>query len=217
MDGVLLVSLAGFVMSRLIYVILNFSERINFFKFVSQPGFYWQGALLGGTTALFFYCQALKWDFFKIADLAVFGVTLGLILTKVGQFFSQAFPSPYFSWLNLVEVGLLLITYRLLCVFDKNYRTYEWYKNKKGEASPGFLWASFLGLTSLIYSGSLVLQKWPHPISVLQGFNLAFLLLALLIFYWRSGRGLTIISRSVKKSKGAKKGFRLKAGMEAAK
>jgi prolipoprotein diacylglyceryltransferase len=217
MDGILLVILVGLMSARLGYILLHggqFDRLISCLDLIRKPGFSWQGALLGGIFTLIFYCRKRKWDFYKLADLSVFGVVLGLILAKIGLFLSQTYP----EWIFLIEAVLLALIYQLLLVFDKNYRTYEWYKNKRGEVNPGFLFFSFLGLTSLLSLGVNIFQHWPKLFNSSAVIDFLIILGALIVFYFRSGdRHLTISWPYFKRKEGAKERFRFKTGREAKK
>ncbi|GAG43512.1 unnamed protein product, partial [marine sediment metagenome] len=119
MDGILLVIMAALIVSRIWYVIFNWSASwrigsfISFFDLVKKPGFAWQGALLGGIFTLVVYCKKKKWDFYKLADLSVFGIILGLIFGNIGLFLNNFTPQPIF----LFEAILLIVLYRLLLIF----------------------------------------------------------------------------------------------------
>lgn len=168
MDGNFLVIICSLIGARLWYVFWSFSDfEKNLFKafaIIKIPGFSWFGAFLAGVTALAIYCHRKKWDFFKTADLFVFGLCTGQLFGLVGHFFDGSFygkatslpwgikfpgfdqtrhPSQLYLFL------LIFLILRLLFVFDKNYRTYDWYKNKRGEASPGFLFLAYLMLFSI--------------------------------------------------------------------
>jgi len=220
MDGILLVVLAGLIISRLWYVIFNLSSFSGFlspFDLIKNPGFSWHGALLGGIITLVIYCRNRKWNFYEIADLSVFGLVLGLVFTKIGFFLDSLSFKPIF----LVEAILLMGVYKLLFVFEKHYRTYEWYKNKRGETNPGFLLLSFLVLTSLINLVSYIFQNPSFRVFKSSEFivNLLIILSAGVLFYFRSGdRSLTISLPSFKKKRKVKtESHRFKTGMEAKK
>lgn len=221
MDGILLVVMVGLIAARTWHIILNWSASwriasfISIFDLVKKPGFSWQGGLLAGIFTLIVYCKKKKWDFYKFADLSVFGVVLGLILGKIGLFLN----SLSFQSVFLFEAILLIIVYRLLLVFDKNYRTYEWYKNKRGEANFGFLFLSFLVLSTFIYLTSAIFQN--PSLEILKSFqfiiNILIILTSLTLFYSRSGdHSLTIPPLwFTKRKRGKKENLCFKTGMEA--
>ena len=218
MDGILLVSITGLIFSRICYIILNWANFDSFFSLfdlVKKSGFSWQGALLAGIFTLVAYCKKKKWDFYKIADLSVFGIVLGLILSKIGLFLNSLSFEPIF----LIEAVLFIIIYRLMLIFDKNYRTYEWYKNKRGEINSGFLFLSFLAISALIHLVSNIFQN--PSFQVLKSsqliVNFLIILISLTLFYFRSGdHSLTISLPWFTKKKRVKvDNLRFKAGMEA--
>jgi len=217
MDAILLISFIGLVTARVWYVLLNWREHIFLFDLVGRPGFSWHGALMGGILTLIFYSRRKKWPFYKIADLIVSGLVLGLIFAKIGLFFNSYHPERPFQFVFLLEAFFLVLLYRALQIFDKNYRTYEWYKTKRGGPNPGFLFLSFLICTSLIFLGAGAFQIWPQLFNFSQGVNLIIILVSLILFYYRSGRDLTIPFPSFKKREGTTEKFRLKIGMEAKK
>jgi len=222
MDGILLTALISLTASRIGFFLLqpdNFKGLTSFFNFVTRPGFSWQAALLGGIAGLVFYCQKKKWDFYKLADLAVFGLVLGLILAKIGFFLANFIFDEFSSLTALAEAALLIVVYRLLLVFSRNYRLYKWYQNKRGEANPGFLFLTFLILTSFIHLVVQGVKPDGFHFGPVQLIDLLIILTSLVLFSCRSGRGLTIAGRSFKNKerqlKKNKEDYRFKTGMEA--
>jgi len=181
MDMILLVTLIAFLAARTLYVFLHWSalgsNLLSWFDFVYKPGFSWYGAFLGGIMALKIFCQKQKWDFYQMADFSCFGLVLGTIFVSLGSG-------------KLYELIFDLIILRLLYYFDREYRTYSWYKNKRGEAAPGFLFLVFLSLFSL---GKLIVA-FLNPYRLYwdwwQSVNLALAIISLIILYFRSGKSL---------------------------
>jgi hypothetical protein len=211
---VLFLSLLG---ARTGFVLTQWPERIRFLDLVTNPGFSWQSALLTTLISLFFYCQRQKWDFFKVADFVVFGLVLGLIFANLGRFISFLTLT---DWRTFIPLGLSLayiLLYFLLLHFDKNYRTYEWYKNRRGEAAPGFLLLFFLIFSSLLELIANFLNQWPQLFSWHKIGDILIIVIAGLVFYGRSGgRDLTIWLSSFKRKKEQNQNsIRFKAGMEA--
>ncbi len=215
MDGILLVTLASLMAARVWFVILNLKEQIYLLDLVGNPGFSWQGALIGGIISLGFYSHSQKWDFFKVADSVAFGLVIGLIFAHLGQFLSQFQFNKLLSFIPLVKALLLIIIYRLLAVFDKNYRTYEWYKNKRGETNTGFLFLSFLLMVNFLDLVGGILSDWPRFFNLELSINGLIFLGAIFVFYLRAAdKDLTTLFPYKKiKTKQAK--LRFKAGMEA--
>lgn len=146
MDAIILVGLSSLVTSRLWFVLSHWQKlnsSINsLFDFIGKPGMSWFGALLGGTIILKLISKQNKWDFFRVADFSTYGLNLALVLISFGLFLD----GNGFIWESIT----LLLFFRLLYYFDRNYRTYNWYKNKRGEAAPGFLFIMFLVFLSIL-------------------------------------------------------------------
>jgi prolipoprotein diacylglyceryltransferase len=168
MDGIILSGLGALIGSRIWYAVLHYQELgldlNSFFNIVGSPGFSWLGAFLGGILSLKLFAAKKKWEFFKIVDIFTFGISLTACFMAVGYFLDGSMygASTNLPWgivfpgletarhpTQLYELFLLIVIFRLLYFFDKNYRTYEWYKGRRGEAAPGFLTLAFLGLFSL--------------------------------------------------------------------
>lgn len=169
MDLLILTSIFSFISSRTFYFLLNWEgvgkSFINWFNFVSKPGLSWFGAILGGIATIAIYCRKNKWDFFKIVDLFIFGAVLMSCLVLIGTFLDGSYygTTTQLVWgikfpgldtprhpIQIYELILLFGVYQGLYYFDKNYRTYNWYRDKRGEAKPGFLFLYGLTLISVI-------------------------------------------------------------------
>lgn len=224
MDGIILTALIGLLGARLWYVLLHwsgFGSLLGLLDLIQNPGFSWHGALIAGTFAFVLFGRKQKWDFYKLADLSVFGLVLGLILAKIGQFLAEFIFAGSQQFFPLYEVVLYLGLYRLLMIFDKNYRTYEWYKTKRGESKPGFLFLAFMSLTAFI---RIMIGIIRNPLHFFYDQSLwvdaGLIFLCFLILPGRRGKDLTSRMPWVKKVLnrifGRKKsGTHFKAGLEA--
>lgn len=92
------VILLGLIFARLYYVILDFDYYIQKpFEIIAiwNGGISVQGAIIGGILAGYLYCKEQKVNFFRYADLFVFGGIIGQIIGRWGNFFnSEAFGYP---------------------------------------------------------------------------------------------------------------------------
>lgn len=217
MDAILLVSIISLVCSRTWYILFYWDKigrnLSSWFDFVGKPGFSWPGAFLGGALTLRFLCKKNKWDFFKVADFSSFGIALGSIFASLGMFLDGNFYAIY-------EAIFMVVILRLLYYFDKYYRTYEWYKNKRGEAAPGFLFLVFLILFSFTKLVVAFLKEHDLYWRWSQFINLLIILISGAILYWRSGRNLKSIMSllpETNRKRRVKKRFHFKTGMEAKK
>ncbi len=183
MDSILWVSLFSFLVSRTWYIIFHWTGAganfLSWFDFVGKPGFAWTGAVVGGVLALIIFCQKQKWDFFRVGDFSSFGLALALVLVDLGRFLDGSG--------QFYEPIVLLIVFRLLYYFDRNFRTYAWYKNKRGEAAPGFLFLIFVGIFALLKAIVAFISSRSLYLSEEKVSSIVIFLLAAGTIYFRSG------------------------------
>lgn len=238
MDGILISAFMSFIGARTGYILINWNEIgnswLSWFDFVGKPGFVWWGALIAGSATLWFYCQKHKLDFYKVADFATFGLVIFILFILVGQFFDGSgfgaitslpwglkFPGldGYRHPLQIYEFILMLILMRLLYFFDKNYRSFKWYFNKRGESMPGFLFLVFIII--LGFSKLLVAFFTDRSLywSLLQIINAAIVLIGFVLLYLKTEKNpIDLINRFgeiFSQRKRAKQPFHYKQGVDA--
>jgi len=206
MDGIFLVGLASLVGGRTGFILLFWKQLKGglaaWFDFVGQPGFWWLGMVVGGILALRYLSEKNNWDFYKVADFATFGLVLTAAFITLGAFLDG---SSYGSVTNLpwgikfpglteprhptqlYELVFMFLILKLLYYFDKNYRTYSWYRDKRGEAAAGFLFLSFLALFSLEKMFVGFFKDRGSNWLTAEIFSLLTLLTSLVLIFVRSG------------------------------
>lgn len=136
--------IAGIFGARLYYVLLDYKYFIKYpieIPAVWHGGISIQGAVLMGIIAGFFYVKKHKINFFKYADLFIFGLVSGQIIGRWGNFFNseafglpcnlpwklfipysnrpleyknQEFFHPAFLYESLLNMGILFILYLMI-------------------------------------------------------------------------------------------------------
>ncbi len=240
MDMAILVSLAALFGARTGWILTNFPQLEGtigeWFDFVGKPGFWWFGGLSLGILTIYYLSRKNKWDFFKISDIVCFGLTLFLIFEEIGFFLdgSNYGKATNLPWglrfpgllekhhpLQLYRLIILILLFRLVFWLEKNYRTFIWYQDKKGETKEGFISAVFLicfGLMNFSFGflkESEIFLKW---MSIDQWFGLLTSMSGAFILYIRSGKKIEFGKRDKQKSptRRAKTKFRhFKAGIDA--
>jgi len=218
MDGIIISSIIEFFGARLIFILthpeLGFKAYFNFMKF---PGFSYYGALISGVIFWIYFCKTHKWDFYKLADVLVFGIIPAQILINLGTFFDGSgygaktklpwgivFPGLSYkahpiSLYQIIFLGILLWwIYKL----ERQYRFFSWYKGKRAVAAPGFLFLTYL-LTFAVFRFVLefVSNKSLYLLNLSIGnwISLGIFLIGLIILYERTDRGLGFLTDPVKK------------------
>ena len=141
--------ISGLVSARLYYVLLDwsyYSKNILEIPAVWNGGISIQGAIVGGIVAGYYYAKSNKLDFFMYADLFSFGLIIGQVIGRWGNFFnSEAFGLPCsMPW-------KLYIPYASRPV---EYKGYEFFH-------PTFLYESILNLFVFVVL-FFVLIKFPN-------------------------------------------------------
>ena len=223
LDFWILSFLAGFLVARLTFCLTNpdcwSKPFLGFFAFVKLPGFSFLGFILVGAAVWATSSLKNKWDFWQIADGAVFGLLAFQIFWRLGQFLDGSFFGVKTSlpWglvfpgvedkrhpIQIYEILFLLFLYWLLSKFERRYRLFSWYQDRRGEAKPGFLSLSYIAFysfwrlllefvrTSFLYWGGISWEQWVSILLVVAG---------LVGFYLRSGREIKIDLAFLKKEK----------------
>lgn len=205
MDSVVLTTLTALVGARIVFLLFSRQSLTFFFNLFKVPGFSYFGAFWFGFFFLVYFCQRQKWNFFKLLEVYIFGLLPAQILIRFGNFLDGSFYGRETSlpWgikfpgldqpvhpLNLYEIFFLLGLYYLVRRLERQYRLFDWYKDKRGEAQAGFLFLvyllgynlfrfllEFLHLSSLYFKG-LAWEQWWSAATVVTG---------LVLFYARSG------------------------------
>lgn len=179
-DAIILTVVFGLIGGRLEFALTHWSEfGFDLGKFLwltRYAGLGFVSALAGGILGLAWFSKKQKWDFWIMADLAVFGLALGQAVAKIGTFLDTK------NWLELAEIIWLLLILFSLKRLERRYRLFAWYQGKKKQAPPGFLLLTYL---FLYFLGQLVLAIFRRDYLYLDSLMI---LASLIALYGRSGR-----------------------------
>ena len=162
-DVFLQASLAGLVLSRVVYILFHLSEFgwniFAYFDLMNRPGLSLMAFGLGSIVVLFRFAKQRDWDNFEILDFWVLALSAGMVMLALGWFiagvnfghpttmpwgvnfegvFDKRQPTQLFT-----AVTFLLLLFTLSRV-EYKYRTFKWYKAGKSSARSGFLFAFYL-------------------------------------------------------------------------
>lgn len=89
LDAYLYTCLSALICSRIVFILLHFSDfGLNFLKYIvvrQSPGLSLLGGLLGGVIYLFIYTRKRKENFWKYLDLFSLSGCFALFLAKIGE------------------------------------------------------------------------------------------------------------------------------------
>lgn len=176
----------GLVAGRLVYIGMNFEEfGWNILRWIWLTRYvgisFWAG-LVGMAGAMYWYAKEANVDWFKWMDVMALGLSLGMVLVKIGMFIVGTGGWPF---LPLIQAIFLLGLFVWLWWLEDEYRTIGWYRAGKSSAQPGFLWGWFL-----VWMGSI--QAVTEGINGAPGWWWGGAAMAVggFILYHRSGRNL---------------------------
>ena len=212
-DGIFTTTLFGLVGARAYFILLHFDQfgfnPLKWLWLTRYAGLCFHGGLLGGALGLFLFTKREKWDFWQAADIAVFGLALGQVIGKIGCFLNgcgYGQPTNFFlgvKFLGLAErrhptqiyeAVLVFFIYYFLLRLERKYRLFEWYKGKKDKAAPGFLslvYLIFYNLARIFLENLRGDSLYWMGIKTAQLVSGTILIFALIVLYYRSGRGLS--------------------------
>ena len=160
LDSLFLTAICAFIGARIVFWIFNFQGNIGqLFNFSKYPGFSFFGGLIGCLVLLAYFCKRQKWDFYKLLDVYVFGIIPAQILLRIGNFLDGSYYGRETAMLwgikfpglekpvhpfSLYEILFLIGLFFLITKLERQYRLFEWYKDKRGQARPGFLFLTYL-------------------------------------------------------------------------
>lgn len=210
-DAIIFTTLFALLGARIYYLLFNFKDfgfnLLKWFWLTRYVGLCFHGGLFGGILGLFLFTKREKWDFWQTADIAVFGLSLGQAIGRIGCFLNgccygtptELFLGVKFSGLperrhptQIYEAIFVLLIFYLLLKLERRYRLFAWYRGKKDKAAPGFLALSYLSFYNLgrIFlenlRGDSVYWRGVRSTQLVSGLTL---LVALIVLYQRSGRG----------------------------
>lgn len=201
MDSWLLSGVAGLVLGRIWYILFHWQafggswyKMLFLTKF---PGLAYEGVWLGAVVVLILFAVKRRWDVWLYGETAVMAWLTVEIFAWLGSFLAGSTLGRPTSWwwgvrfpgdelkrqpVQLLFLVLLFILGYVLNKWEKEYRSFGWYQQKKGEAKPGFLLAVYMiGLGLMRISVGFLSE------GINQWFGLGLVLAGSLILLFRSG------------------------------
>jgi len=213
MDSWFVAGLSGLVGGRIWHILINWPIfQGSWYKMIfltKFPGLAYEGVLLGAILGVTIFCLRKKWNVWQFGEAVVFGYLLVEIFGWIGSFLGGSNLGKATTWwwgigfpgveykrhpvqllLLIIFVGLYIFLRRL----EKEYRSFSWYQQKKGESQPGFLIAVYLIIIGVVRLGLSYLAE-----GVSRWFVLMMILSGGLILLFRSGIFVKLLDKPKKK------------------
>ncbi len=212
MDSWLVSGLAGVVGGRLGYVLTHWQDfGLNWYKilFLTKfPGLAYEGVWLGAGLALLVFSLRKKWKVWEYLEIVVFGYLAVEVFGWLGSFLAGSSLGRPTDWwwgigfpgveqrrhpVQLLFLILMVILWLVLKKWEKQYRSFSWYQQKKGESQVGFVLAVYLiGLGAMRWGLGFLTE------GLNQKFGLVLVGLGVLILLMRSGITVELFRRPTK-------------------
>jgi len=183
-DLVLLSGALGWLFARLGFAIEHFSVfKVNFLRLVllsEYPGYNYLGLVVGLVLAVAILARREEIKSYEGLDLLGLGLPGAMAFERLGRVFSGEVRLVWQLPVELLQALVWLLVFVWLWRLEKEYRTFSWYRFRRTQARPGFIFGSFLFLSGLVM---MLSNSWP--------LGLFGLILGAIIIYGRSGRSLS--------------------------
>ena len=190
-DLALLSGVLGWLFARLGFVIEHFSVfKVNFLRLVllsEYPGYNYLGLVIGLVLAVTILARREEIKSYEGLDLLGLGLPGAMAFERLGRVFSGEVRLVWQLPLELLQALVWLLVFVWLWRLEKEYRTFSWYRFRRTQARPGFIFGSFLFLSGLV---TILSNSWPFFKLPALAFGFFELILGTIIIYLRSGRSL---------------------------
>lgn len=220
-DVTLLATFWGLVGARAWHIAWHWQDfgldPLKWVTLVRNPGLGVMGAMLAGTAAVVLFAKSKKWQMFEVLDVIALGVAWAQMALFLAAFFNGSgygvrtglplgvnFPGVEGARHPTQLYGLVLsggLFWLLLKIFAQ-YRTYEWYRAKSGEAATGLTTSIFVAGFGMISLATSLLK----PMDKEAGWGLGLVMVGVILGYVRSDRKL---SEDIRRITNWAKGWRL--------
>lgn len=192
LDFAVLLGVFGFVFARLGFVLMHLdifvSNWVRIILLTAYPGYDYPGLVAGLVLAVAFLAKRQEIKFYEGLDLVGLGLPAAVAFERIGRVLAGQTTLFLGAPKELLQAFLYLLVFVWLWKAEREYRTFEWYRFRRTQARPGFVFGAFLFLSGIITGISYILPSVNFYYLVLGG---ASLIAGIALIYSRSGRSLS--------------------------
>lgn len=158
-DGYFLSLLTYFVVGRLGYVALHWSELGTLYRtlaILAYPGLSGVVGLIASTIVLLLFARAQNWHIWKVLDMYSVALLLALVLVSLGAILNGT-QNPWL--LNVWQLVWAILSFGVVSRVRKNFRFYAWYKGEASMAEEGLASLIMILLVGIYYLGAGVVTQ----------------------------------------------------------
>lgn len=191
LDLAVMSAIFGWIFARIAFVIFNLSTfQLNWLRVVlltDYPGYDYLGLLVGLVVAVVVLSRRGEIKLFEGLDLLGLALPGAICFERLGKVLSGEGRLVFGLPVEILQTFLFLLIFVWLWKLEREYRTIEWYRFRKTQARPGFIFGGFFFLSGLVF---LLTSVWPSfslGDVILGAVSLVF---GAIFIYARSGRSL---------------------------
>lgn len=147
-DMTILGTMFSLVFGRFVFVLANLAVfRENWLRLIlfgSYPGINLFGMVLGMVLAVLLVSKIAELNIYQSLDLAGLGLPVLILMVVLGKFIYLTEMEGVLLPFWIARIVWLVFSFLFLWHMEGEYRTLEWYRNRKTQASPGFIFAVFM-------------------------------------------------------------------------
>lgn len=191
LDLAIISGIFGWLGSRIGFIILHIptfqANWLRVFLLSEYPGYDYFGLLLGLLVGVIVLVRRGEIKFYEGLDLVGLGLPGAIAFERLGRVFAGQGTLVFGAPVELLQTLFFLVIFVWLWRLEAEYRTFEWYRFRKTQARPGFIFGVFLFLSGFLI---LITNIYPKLNSSALGFGLASIAFGVLVVYRQSGRSL---------------------------
>ncbi len=174
----------GYILSHLAIFEANW---LRIFLLSEYPGYDYVGLLLGLLIGVIVLARRGEIKFYEGLDLAGLGLPGAIAFERLGRVFAGQGIIVLGVPVELLQALFFLLIFVWLWKLESEYRTFEWYRFRKTQARPGFIYGAFLFMSGILILISNILPKLVPSVEIL---GVASVIFGSVLIYHQSGRGL---------------------------
>ncbi len=191
LDLAVVSGVTGFLGARIGYVMTNIELfKVNWVRILllsEHPGYDYLGLIVGLILACVILYRREEIKFFEGLDLLGLGLSGGAAFERLGRVFSGEVNLIWRLPVELLQALAFLLIFVWLWRLEKDYRTFGWYRFRKTQAKPGFIFGAYLFFSGVVFVAS---SLWPTPFIYNLILGSASLVGGVGVIYSQSGRSL---------------------------
>lgn len=181
----------GWLGSRIGFVFSNLptfeANWLRVFLLSEYPGYDYFGLLLGLLAGVVLLARRGEIKFYEGLDLIGLGLPGAIAFERLGRVFAGQGTLVFGAPVELLQALFFLVLFVWLWKLESEYRTFEWYRFRKTQARPGFIYGAFWFVSGFLI---MIFNAYPRLNYTVELLGVASVIFGIVLIYYQSGRSL---------------------------